>query len=105
MVNIIDAMHLNYDHIIISYAIPSDFSSTFSVQQSIIPERLNQMCIVAHHWNEGILSFLMVCHSTRYVTCIKFKGSSYDRSLSCERKSSVGINTISLISIDRSTLS
>ena len=76
MVNSIDSMHLNYDHMHVSYAIPSDFSSAFSVQQPIIPERFNQMCIMSHRWKEEILSFLMMCHSTRYVTCFKFKVQS-----------------------------
>ena len=58
------------------------FSSTNCVQQLIIPKQLNQIYIVAHH-------------------CIKFKG----RSSTCERKSAVEINTISPISIDRSTQS
>ena len=41
-----------------------------------------------------------MCYSSKSVTCIKFKGSSYDQSLTCERKSAVGINTISPISIN-----
>ena len=45
-----------------------------------------------------------MCHSSKSVTCVKFKESSYDRSSTCERKREVGINTISPISIDRSTL-
>ena len=71
------------------------FGSASCVQQLIIPERLNQIYIVAHRWKEEILSFPTMCHSSKSVTCIKFKGSSYDGSLTCERKIAVGINTIS----------
>ena len=49
------------------------FGSAFCVQQLIIPERLNQIYIVAHRWKEEILSFPMMCHSSKSVTCIKFK--------------------------------
>ena len=76
------------------------FSSASCVQQLIIPEWLNQIYIVAHHWKEEILSFPTMYHSCESVTCIKFKGSSYDRSSTCERKSAVGINTISPTSIE-----
>ena len=79
------------------------FSSASCVQQLIIPEWLKQIYIVAHRYKEEILSFPTMCHSSQSVTCIKFKGSSYDRSSTCGRKSAVGINTISPISIDRST--
>ena len=87
----------------VSYAIHADFWQCL-VQQLIIPELLNQIYIVAHLWKEEILSFPTMCHSSKFVTCIKFKGSSYDPSSTCERKSAVGINTISPISIDKSTL-
>ena len=80
------------------------FGSASCVQQPIIPERLNQIDIVAQHWKEEILSFPTMCHSSKSVTCIKFKGSSYDHSSTSERKSAVGINTISPISIGKSTL-
>ena len=80
------------------------FGSASCVQQLIVPERLNQIYIVAHRWKEEILSFPTVCHLNKSVTCIKLKGSGYDRSSTCERKSAVGINTISPISIDRSML-
>ena len=102
MVNSIDSVHLNTGHMY-----PTQFMQIFGsascVQQLIILERLNQIYIVAHRWKEKILSFPTMCKS---VTFIKFKGSSYDRSSTCERKSAVGINTISLspISIDKSTL-
>ena len=76
------------------------FGSASCVQQLIIPERLIQIYIVGHRWKEEILSFPMMCPSSKSVTCIKFKGSCYDRSSTCERKSVVGINTISPISID-----
>ena len=81
------------------------FSSASCVQQLIIPDRLNQIYIVTHRWKEEIFSFPMMCHSSKSVTYIKFKGSGYDPSSTCERKSAVGINTISPISrpIDRST--
>ena len=75
------------------------FGSASCVQQFIIPEQLNQIYIVAHRWKEEILSFLTMCHSSKSVTCIRF-----DCRATCERKSAVGINTISLISIDKSTL-
>ena len=71
------------------------FGSASCVQQLIIPERLNQIYIVAHRWKEEILSFPTMCHSSKSVTCIKFKGLSYDGSSTCERKIAVGINTIS----------
>ena len=80
------------------------FASSSCVQQLIIPERRNQLYIVTHRWKEEILSFPTMCHSSKSVTCIKFKGSSYDCSSTCEQKSAVGINTISPISIDKSTL-
>ena len=80
------------------------FSSASCVQQLIISERLNQIYIAAHRWKEEILSFPMMYHTSKSVTCIKFKGSGYDRSSTCERKSALGINTVSPISIDKSTL-
>ena len=48
------------------------FSSASSVQQRIIPERLNQIYIVAHRWKEEILSFPTMYHTSESVTCIKF---------------------------------
>ena len=102
MVYSIDSRHLNTGHMY-----PTQFMQIFGsacVQQLIIPESLNQIYIVAHRWKEEILRFPMMCHSSKSVTCIKFKGSSYDPSSTCERKSAVGINTISPISIDKSTL-
>ena len=68
-----------------------------------IPEWLNQIYIVAHLWKEEILSFPMMCHTSKSVTCIKFYGS-YNCSLTCKRKSALRINTISPVNIDRSTL-
>ena len=97
MVYSIDSMHLNNGHMYPTQFMQI-FGSAFCVQQLIIPERLNQIYIVAHRWKEEIISFPTMCHSS------KFKGSSYDSSSTCERKSAVGINTISPISIDRSTL-
>ena len=42
------------------------------VQQLLIPKWLfNQIYIVAHRWEEEILSFLKLCHSSKSVTCIK----------------------------------
>ena len=96
-------MHLNTGHMYPT-KIMQIFGSASCVQQLLIPERLNQIYIVAHRWKEEILSFPTICHSIKSVTCIKFKGSSYDRSSTCERKSAVGINTICPISIDKSTL-
>ena len=46
----------------------------------------------------------MMFHTSKSVTCIKFKGSGFDRSSTCERKSALGINTVSPFSIDKSTL-
>ena len=39
------------------------FGSISCVQQLIIPERLNQIYIVAHRWKEEIFSFPTICHS------------------------------------------
>ena len=75
------------------------FSSASCVQQLIIHERLIQIYIVAYRWKVEILSFPTMCHSCKSVTCIKLKG------IDVSEKSAVGINTISPISIDRSTLS
>ena len=80
------------------------FSSASCVQQHIISERLNQIYIAAHRWKEEILSFPVMYHTSKFVTCINFKGSSYDRSSTCEQKSALGINIVSPISIDKSTL-
>ena len=99
MVYSIDSVHLNNGHMY-----PMQFMQIFGsgscVQQPIIPEWLNQIYIVSHGWKEDILSFPTMCHSSNSVTCIKFKGASYDRRSTCERRSAVGINTISPISID-----
>ena len=102
MVYSIDSTHLNNGHMYPTQLVQI-FSSASCVQKLIIPERLNQIYIVAHHWKEEIFSFPTMCDSSKSVTCIKFKGSGYDRSSTYERKSAVGINTISPISIDRST--
>ena len=80
------------------------FSSVSCVEQLIISERLNQIYIAAHRWKEEILSFPMIYHTSKSVACIKFKGSGYHCSSTCERKSALGINTVSPISIDKSTL-
>ena len=95
MVYSIDSTHLNYGHMSPSQFIQI-FNSASCVQQCIIPEQLNQIYITAHHWKEEILSFPMMCHSSKSVTEMKFKGSSYDQSSTCERKSALGINTTSL---------
>ena len=104
MVYSIDFMHLNNGHMYPTQFIQM-FSSASCVQQLIIPERLNQIYIVTYRWEEEIRTFRTTCHLSKSVTCIKFKGSGYDRSSTCERKSAVGINitSISPISI-RSTL-
>ena len=52
------------------------FISASCVQQRIISERLNQNYIAAHRWKEEILSFPMMYHTSKSVTCIKFKVSS-----------------------------
>ena len=84
MVYSIDSMHLNNGHMY-----PTQFMQIFSsascVQQLKISAWLNQIYIVAHRWKEEILSFPTMCHSRKSVTCI-CKGSSYDRSATCERK-------------------
>ena len=71
MVYSIDSMHLNYDHMYPTQFMQI-FSSAFGVQQSITPEQLNQINLVAYRWKEEILSFPMMCHSSKSVTCIKF---------------------------------
>ena len=96
-------MHLNYSHMSTTQ-LNKIFSSVSCVQQRIIPERLNQIYIAVQRWKEEILSFSKMYHISKSVTCIKFKGPSYDRSSTCEQKGALGINTISPISIDRSTL-
>ena len=74
MVYSIDSMLLNNGHIY-----PTQFMQIFGrascVQQLIIPDRLNQFYIVAHRWKEEILSFLTMCHTSKSITCIKFKGT------------------------------
>ena len=79
MVYSIDSMHLKYGHVY--YA---DFSSTFCVQQGIIPERLNQIYIAVHchRRKEEILSFPMVYHTRKSVTSITFYVSEKARSKS-----------------------
>ena len=62
-------------------------SSASGVQQCLIPEQLSQIYIAAHRWKEEILSFPMMYHTSTPVTCIKFFGSRYNRSSTCERKS------------------
>ena len=73
MVYSIDSVHLNNGHM---YPVQfmQIFGSASFVQQLIIPERLNQIYIVAYRWKEEILSFRTMCHSSKSVTCIKFKG-------------------------------
>ena len=81
MVYSIDSMHLNNGHMYPTATqfmqIISSASSSSCVQQLIILKWLNQIYIVAHRWKEKILSFPKMCHSSKSVTCIKFKGSSY----------------------------
>ena len=98
MVYSIDSMHLNNGHMYPTQFMQI-FGSAFCFQQLIIPERLNQIYMWHIVGKRRSLAFQRcVCHSS------KFKGSSYDRSSTCERKSAVGIKTMSPISIDRSTL-
>ena len=73
MVYSIDSMHLNNGHMYPTHFMQI-FGSASCVQQLIIPERLNQIYIVAHRWKEEILSFPTVCHTSKSVTCSKFKG-------------------------------
>ena len=95
MVYSIDSMHLNNGHMYPTQFMQI-FGSAFCVQQLIIPARLNQIYIVAHRWKEEIISFPTMCHSS------KFKGSSYDRSSTCERKMrSESILYLRLVLIDQ----
>ena len=82
MVYSINSMHLNYGSRLLGST--QIFSSASCVQQYIIPERLNQIYIAAHSWKEKILSFPMMYHTSKSVTCIKFKGSSYDKKVCSE---------------------
>ena len=92
MVYSIDSVHLNNGHMYTAQFMHI-FGSASCVQQLIIPEGLNQIYIVAHRWKEKILSFIYIVahrwkeevlsfptmsHSNKSVTCIKFKGSSYE---------------------------
>ena len=81
MVYSIDSMHVNYNGHMYPTQLVQIFSSVSCVQQLIIHERLNQIYIVAHHWKEEILSFPTI-------------------NVSFMQKNAVGINTISLISMD-----
>ena len=63
MVYSIDSVHLNNGHMY-PMQFMQIFGSASCVQQPIIPERLNQIYIVAHHLKEGILRFPTMCHST-----------------------------------------
>ena len=71
MVYSIDSMHLNNGHMSTTQFIQI-FSSASCVQQRKIPERPNQIYIAAHRWKEKILSFTMMYHTSKSVTCIKF---------------------------------
>ena len=51
---------------------PFRFLAVVLVFNTHIPKWLNQIYIVAHLWKEEILSFPVMCHSSRSVTCIKF---------------------------------
>ena len=68
------SVHLNNGHMY-----PTQFMQIFGsascVQQLIIPERLNQIYIVAHRWKEEILSFPMMCHPRATVTYLKFNAT------------------------------
>ena len=44
-----------------------DCRPTSCVQQLIIPERLNQIYIVAYRWKGKILSFATMCHSSKSI--------------------------------------
>ena len=77
MVYSIDSVHLNNGHMY-PMQFMQFFGSASCVQQLIIPEWINQIYIVAHRWKEEILSFPMMCHPSKSVTCTKLKGSSYD---------------------------
>ena len=58
MVYSIDSVHLNNGHMYpMQYTCMQIFGSAFYVQQLIIPERLNQIYIVAHRWKERFLAF------------------------------------------------
>ena len=79
MVYSIDSVHLSNGHMY-PMQFMQIFGSASCVQQLIIPEWLNQLYIVTNRWKEETLSFPTMCHSSKFVTYIKFKGSSYDRS-------------------------
>ena len=72
MVYNIDSTHLNNGHMF-PMQFMQIFGSASCVQQLIVPERLNQIYIVAHRWKEEILSFPTICHANKSVTCIKLK--------------------------------
>ena len=59
--NCIDSTHLNNGHMYPMQCMQT-FGGASCVQQLIIPERLNQIYIVAHRWKEEILSFATMCH-------------------------------------------
>ena len=69
MVYSIDSVHLNNGHMY-PMQFMQIFGSASCVQQLIIPQRLNQIYVVAHRWKEEILSFPAMCHSSKSVTCI-----------------------------------
>ena len=74
MVYSIDSVHLN-NGLMYPMQFMQLFGNASCVQQLIIPERLNQI----YRWKEEILSFPTMCHSSKYVSCIKFKGSTSDK--------------------------
>ena len=77
------------------------FSSASCVQQLIIPERLNQIYIVAHRWKEKILSFPTMCHSINLSPVSNLKGQATIIARHVSEK--VRSESLSPISIDRST--
>ena len=73
MVYSIDSVHLDYARMSPTQFIQI-FSSASSVQQGIIPERLNQIYIVPHRWKEEILSFLTMYHTSERSLISNFRG-------------------------------
>ena len=75
MVYGIDSTHLNNGHMYPTQLMQI-LSSDSCVQQLIIPERLYQIYIVAHHWKEEIFSFSTMCQSSNLSLVSNLKGQA-----------------------------
>ena len=94
-------MYLNYGHMSPTQFIQI-FSSASSVQQHIIPKRLNQIYSVVRHWTEEIsnsVSFKQICHLYQIL-----RVELQVEPKRVEQKSALNTDYLSPISIDRSTL-